>query len=171
MQQLVALSAARSPERRRDLLQRLIQTCLQAARHGAGQRRVRASYYRVWAASGSKKQRLEPDSSLGRNVTASSVFEKNTKRGNHVWKLLEENQSLFVKDIAEIDTNVIRGWDPQRNRDYATFISVPVRGESEIYGMLTVDAPTPGELTEYDEMYVRCIGLLMASGIALAVSR
>lgn len=169
LQLLVQLSEAPNVDRRRDLFQRLLQTCLNAARHGSGQRRVRASYYRAYVAEGSKKQRLEPESSLGRNVTASSVFEKGTKKGNQVWKQLEENQTRFEPDTAKIDPEEMRGWDPKKKRDYKTFISVPVRGEEQIYGMLTVDAPNPGELSEYDEMYVRCVGLLLGSGIAQVV--
>jgi hypothetical protein len=164
----VQLSEAREKAQQSKLLQRLLQTCLIAAKGGTGDARVRASYYRVQPRLGSKKERLEPETSVGRNISASSVFEKGTKNGNEVFRRLNANETTFQADTSKIDAGQLPGWNTTKNRDYKTFISVPVRGESSIYGMLTVDSTEVGDLTEYDEMYVRCIGLLLASGIAIA---
>jgi transcriptional regulator with GAF, ATPase, and Fis domain len=149
------------------LLQRLLTTCLIAAK-GAADGRVRASYYRAHPRQGSKKERLQPEASVGRNISATSVFEKGTKAGNEVFRRLSNNETTFESDTSKIEPSRLPGWNPAKKRDYKTFISVPVRGEDSLYGMLTLDSTEVGDLTEYDEMYVRCIGLLLASGIAIA---
>lgn len=164
----VQLSEAIDKGQQSKLLQRLLATCLVAAKHGAGEGRVRASYFRVYPRIGSKKERLLPESSVGRHTGATSTFEKGTKAGNEVFRRLNENLTTFEPDVSKIEASRFPGWNPSKKRDYKSFVSVPVRGEDRIYGMLTVDSPEVGDLTEYDEMYVRCIGLLLASGIAIA---
>jgi len=164
----VQLAEAKDPNQQRKLLQRLLQTCLVAATGAVGDARVRASYYRVQPRAGRRKERLTPEASVGRNDVATSTFEKGTKAGNEVFRRLNVNETTFIRDISELEGSALPGWNKAKKRDYKTFISVPVRGEQSIYGMLTVDSTEVGDLTEYDEMYVRCVGLLLASGIAIA---
>lgn len=167
LQLLVELSEATDRELQKRTLARLLTTCLTAASRTSDSSRVRASYYRAYPRFGSKKERLDPFGSLGRNDTAQSVFEKGTKAGNEVFRRLLDNVTTFVPDISKLEKGELPGWNMTKKRPYKTFISVPVRGKSDLYGMLTVDGPEVGDLSEYDEMFVRCIGLIYASGVAL----
>lgn len=137
---------------------------IETARHVAGQGRLRATYYRAYEANGNEVAHLAPDGHTGRGTTPQTIFRKGTPEGDYVFKMLDQDQKIFVQDTAECD---LPGWDPGRVRDYRTFISVPVRGRQKSYGMLTVDGPDAGELSDYDVMFIRCVGLLLAAGVAM----
>lgn len=165
LQQLVTVSEATPGEERNKQVTALVRVAMEAARHMAGQRRVRATYYRVHPRKGQKRERLIAMYHTGRGTKPKTEFVRGSDAGDYVFKTLNANETIFIEDTQGCD---LPGWNSTRVRDYKTFISVPVRGEQKIYGMLTVDAPTVGELTENDEMFVRCVGLLLASGIATA---
>lgn len=165
LQQLVVVSESAPGEARNKELSALVRVAIEAARHMAGQRRVRATYYRVHERKGAKRERLAATHYTGRGTKPKTEFTRGSDAGDYVFKTLGDNETIFVKDTKDCD---LPGWSRSRVRDYRTFISVPVRGEQRVYGMLTVDAPTVGELTANDEMFVRCVGLLLASGIATA---
>lgn len=163
LQQLVKVSEAEPGHRKHTQLSGLVRVAIESARHVAGQRRLRATYYRIRPADARKNERFSPEGHTGRGTKPKTVFSRGTANGNFVFKKMEDNEPIFVGDVDKCD---LPGWKA-RSRDYKTFISVPVRGESRVYGMLTVDAPTVGELTEYDESFIKCVGLLLASGIAM----
>jgi putative methionine-R-sulfoxide reductase with GAF domain len=165
LQQLVVVSESLPGEARNKELASLVRVAIEAARHMAGQRRVRATYYRVHPRKGPKRESLLATHYTGRGTKPKTQFTRGSDAGDYVFKALGDNETIFVKDTQDCD---LPGWNRSRVRDYKTFISVPVRGEQRVYGMLTVDAPTVGELTGNDEMFVRCVGLLLASGIATA---
>lgn len=165
LQQLVTVSESLPGEDRNKQVAALVRVAIEAARHMAGQRRVRATYYRVHPRKGQKRERLTAMYYTGRGTKPKTEFMRGSDAGDYVFKTLNDNDSIFINDTQKCD---IPGWNGTRVRDYKTFISVPVRSERKIYGMLTVDAPTVGELTGNDEMFVRCVGLLLASGIATA---
>ena len=165
LQQLVTVSEAAPGEDRNRQLAALVRVAIEAARHMSGQRRVRASYFRVHPRSGQKRERLTAMYHTGRGRKPKTEFMRGSAAGDHIFKTLNDNDTIFIKDTRECD---LPGWNNARVRDYRTFVAVPVRGERKIYGMLTVDAPTVGELTENDETFIRCVGLLLASGIATA---
>lgn len=163
LQQLVKVSEAEAGPKKHQQLSGLVRVAIESARHVAGQRRLRATYYRVRPADARKSERFSPEGHTGRGTKPKTVFSKGTANGNYVFKKMNDNEPIFERDVDKCD---LPGWKP-RARDYKTFISVPVRGESRVYGMLTVDAPMVGELTEYDESFIKCVGLLLASGIAM----
>ena len=66
----------------------------------------------------------------------------------------------------DIDENPPPGWDTTKQHDYRTFISVSVIAGYTAYGMLTLDALEPGELTTEDKGLLR----LMAGVLAAAPS-
>ena len=69
-----------------------------------------------------------------------------------------------------IDETPPPGLDPaQFSEDYKTFISVPVVAGDTAYGMLTVDAPNPGDLEERDADLLGVMAGLAA--IALTMSQ
>ena len=163
LQQLVEVCEANPGEDRNKQLAALVRVAIEAARHMAGQRRVRATYFRVHRSRGPRRESLRAMYYTGRGTKPKTEFSRGTEAGDHVFKVLNDNDTVFIKDTGNC---TLPGWNSTRKRDYRTFIAVPVRGEARIYGMLSVDAPAVGELTQTDEMFVRCVGLLLASGIA-----
>lgn len=66
----------------------------------------------------------------------------------------------------DIETDPPPGWDRSKQRDYGTFISVSVIAGDTAYGMLTLDALEPGELTKEEMRLLR----LMSGALAVALS-
>lgn len=163
LQQLVKLGESNSVPEAKTNLHQLIVAAIEAARHVAGQGRVRATYFRALPPAGRLKARLVPGPHVGRSTSPSSVFAKGTPEGDYIFEVLSKDGYVFYEDIKDCD---LPGWDPHRKRDYGTFASVPVRGKSVVYGMLSVDAPSPGDLTHNSVTFIRCVGVLLAAGIA-----
>jgi len=46
-------------------------------------------------------------------------------------------------------------------------IYVPVTAGEEIFGMLTIDAPSAGDLTEQDRVMTVLVGQLLAAGLGV----
>lgn len=145
----------------------LVNVAIVTARHVAGQGRLRATYYRVYPQHYKLKERLIPQIHTGRGTQPQTEFHKGSAAGDHIFKTMDGNRSIFVPDTDEC---TLPGWDKKRERDYKAFVSVPVRTKKKIYGMLTVDAPEVGDLDENDEVLIRCVGLLLASGIAMVLN-
>jgi putative methionine-R-sulfoxide reductase with GAF domain len=164
LDQLVNLAEAESVPSEHSRLHALVRASIESARHIAGQGRVRATYYRAYDQVGRNKAQLVPDGHTGRAKAPQSVFIRGTPAGDHVFKKLENNETIFVPDTSQAS---LPGWDAKRARDYETFICVPVRGSKKVYGMITVDSPKAGDLTENDVLFVKCIGLLLAAGVAV----
>jgi len=76
--------------------------------------------------------------------------------------LLESNQTKFVLDAEK---EKIEGWSPT-TAEYRTFIAVPVIAGLDKFGLLTLDAPEPGDLQEDDELQMRLFAQLLATGLA-----
>jgi hypothetical protein len=167
LHQSIKLSESSSLPLRHKHLSELVRASIETARHVVGQGRVRATYYRVHPHVGRARERLSPESHTGRGTTPQSVFAKGTPEGDHMFKVLNANGVVFVPDAASCD---LPGWNPKRERDYSTFIAVPVRSKRKIYGMLTVDAPDVGDLRAGDVKFVKCVGLVLAAGIAMVLS-
>lgn len=165
LQQMAKLSEANSVALHRSHLSGLVRHAMEASRHVVGQGRVRASYYRVQGRG--KTARLMPEGHTGRGTMPQTEFRMGTPEGNYVFKEFDGDRSIVVLDTASCS---LPGWDRERARDYRAFISVPVRTSRKVYGMITVDAPEVGDLEEYDEMFIRCVALLLASGIAMVLN-
>jgi hypothetical protein len=63
------------------------------------------------------------------------------------------------------------GFDNSRPRSYETFISASASDGSEVVGMLTVDSPEAGSLTEADAVLVRLIATVVAIADAIAIGK
>jgi len=48
------------------------------------------------------------------------------------------------------DTNGLSEFELSRNSSYRTFATYPVSNNEKLFGILTVDAPQPGDLTDFD---------------------
>lgn len=167
LQQLVKLAEANSKPLQNKRLAELGRCSIEAATHLIGANRVRATYYRLRHTSKSRFELVPEGGHTGRSTPAQTIFRNKTPEGDYVFKEFGQNRSIIVLDTAECK---LPGWDCERERDYRTFISVPVRGPKELFGMLTVDAPEVGDLTVYDEKLIRSVALLLASGIAMVLT-
>ena len=98
----------------------------------------------------------------GRNRGPRGPYVEGTARGNAMLALLEGNQTKFVLDAEK---EKIEGWSPT-TAEYRTFIAVPVIAGLDKFGLLTLDAPEPGDLREDDELQMRLFAQLLATGLA-----
>ncbi|WP_327785636.1 GAF domain-containing protein [Curtobacterium sp. 18060] len=107
---------------------------------------VRMVVYRVDSTRGRKK-RLEVEDSSGRQKDTPRAFVTGEGgRGDAVFAWLEKHETKFVPDIEmESDPD----WKGS-GRGYRTFISASIWSGTDVLGMLTVDAPEPGDLDETD---------------------
>ncbi len=123
-----------------------------------GPERVRVSFYEL---DPGPPRALRPSPfSVGRAIPPTRVFTEGTVLGDDMLDLVERGGYRFV---ADVDATPPRGWD-STSHDYRTFISAPVGTEAARYGMLTVDAQTPGDLGGTDVPFVRFLaGLLTAA--------
>jgi hypothetical protein len=96
-------------------------------------------------------------------------FVENTIHGDYVINKVEENQTEFYRDLKE---NQPDGFDISK-LEYRTFISVPVASAlgdmNTAYGLLSVDAPEPGQLVVTDLALMSVMAGLVT--IAMAVTR
>jgi hypothetical protein len=77
-----------------------------------------------------------------------------------ILKALAANEPRFEPD----NTRQVRR--PGREIDYETYISVPIGSDSVSFGMLTVDAPTAGELTKQHINDIELIASALAPAFA-----
>jgi len=112
-------------------------------------------------------KRLILEEHAGRPSPVRSEFLADDPRGAAAIALVEDNDHLFCEDIVKKPPP---NWGDSGDHSYKTFISVGVRTRSTAYGMLTVDAPTPGDLSEQDVDMLRVMGGLIALAGAIALS-
>jgi hypothetical protein len=113
-----------------------------------------------------QKRRLVVEDSAGRSKDVPKDFvDGDGGRGSAVFAWLEKGESRFVPNRSLEGDPTWQG----SGRGYKTFISVPIVASTggrtvEIFGMLTLDAPEPGDLDETD------IPILLALAALLAVA-
>ncbi len=133
---------------------------LKTAAEFIGPDRSRACWF--WLEPGPPKQ-LTPDQSAGRAGSPSTTFTEGTPSGDAAVGMVLADEDRLCEDI---ETSPPPGWDSTKQRDYRTFISVSVIAGDTAYGMLTLDALEPGDLTAEDKGLLR----LMAGILAVALS-
>lgn len=97
----------------------------------------------------------------GRVVEPKAEFRLGTTEGNAAFEMVQANQIRFCDDVSE---NPPPGWKPSDRGEYVTFIAVPVKSASTVFGMLTLDAVTIGSITQEDAQVLRVLGVVL--GIA-----
>jgi hypothetical protein len=125
-----------------------------------GPERSRACWFRLDAGP---PKTLVPTEHAGRAGSATTTFLEGTPAGEAAIGMVLDDGDLLCEDILESPP---QGWDTTKKRDYRTFISVSVIAGDTAYGMLTLDALEPGELTVEDKGLLR----LMAGVLAAALS-
>jgi hypothetical protein len=133
---------------------------LMSATQLIGPERARACWFRL---EEGPPKRLVPTDAFGRAGSASTTFEEGTRAGDAAIGMVLHDEDRICEDI---DTDPPPGWDAEKERDYRTFVSVSVIAGDTAYGMLTLDALEPGDLTKDDMRLLR----LMAGALAVALS-
>lgn len=134
---------------------------LNAATEIIGPDRARACWF---ALEQSSPRKLVPKACVGRAGSARSTFVEGTRRGDDVLAMIEYDEDRFCPDT---DEQPPPGWDPPAPHDYKTFVAVPVISGNVAYGMITLDAPAPGDLTRDDARLLRLLAGLLANALAI----
>lgn len=104
----------------------------------------------------------------GRTSPPVRSFEAGTSRGDQAIELVLDDAYLLCEDVINSPPP---GWSDDGDKSYKTFISVAVvvfTSQFTVgYGMLTVDAPRSGDLTERDVDLLRVMARLIATARAI----
>lgn len=161
---LARITTARTSEEREPLRAAAIVGLLEAGAQLmgpllTGPDRVRVSFYEL---DPGPPRALRPSPfSVGRVIPPTRVFVEGTLLGDDVLDLVERGEYRFV---ADVDADPPRGWTGTEH-DYRTFISASVGSEATRYGMITVDAQSPGDLGAGDIPFVRFLAGLLAAAL------
>ena len=124
-------------------------------------KRTRATVYQVVNTGGTRT--FVPWDSTGRGDRPVSEFlEGDGGEGEEVWMRAREGQERFVPDITTAD---LPHFDRTRVRHYRTFIPVPIILGGLPVGLLTINAPKPGDLVESDVDTMFAIADLIAAAL------
>ncbi len=107
--------------------------------------------------------RMEWMAHLGRG-TKPKPFLEGTARGDAAFRFLEAHTTAFYPDLGLDKPDGYQG----SMSDYKTFISVPFWADMDVYGMVTIDAPTANTLTKGHQYLVEYAAELLAAAFAVA---
>jgi hypothetical protein len=155
-------SAARLQKVVLDLPVYAVQTAVNAA--VAGSDRVRATYYPLTYDSNGMRELRNPVN-RGRSDAADQQFLEATDPTNTVWETLDRADSNCQIRREKADPGIVN-WS---SKPYKTFVSVPVRTDAAVYGMLSVNASQEGDLTELDRLVAVCVARVMAAAQSLVL--
>jgi len=99
----------------------------------------------------------------GRSMLPRPTFHAGTSDGDFVLDLVDRGDLVFIDDVEEHPIVT-----PSRPGSYGTVIAVAVTAGVRKLGMLTVDAPQPGDLSAQDVELIRVLANLLGSGLAQA---
>jgi hypothetical protein len=168
IESLGAVATAEDPKERHAkasqvVLQGLHAIAFAISKNGA---RIRANYFTVVLPSPRHEDfRLVRTQSTGRSGKPRDEFNYKNEHDRGIFDMLMQDKTRFEPDIA---AGLPPGMDPDRNRDYCTFISVPARVGQYVEGLVTVDAPTEGDLSESDIPFIRAVATVIATASVLA---
>ena len=145
---------------RNQLRAQTIPLVLKTAAEFIGPDRSRACWFRL---EPGPPAHLTPTDFAGRAGSPSTTFVSGTASGDAAIGMVLADEDRLCDDVL---TDPPPGWDSTKERDYRTFISVSVIAGDTAYGMLTLDALEPGDLTVEDKGLLR----LMAGMLAVALS-
>jgi transcriptional regulator with GAF, ATPase, and Fis domain len=148
--------------RDRDGLQRAtIQMILDSAAHLIDAERVRATWFQL---TDDAPRRLVPELFAGRADEPVTPFIEGTVEGDAALAMIRHNQHLVLVDVVE---DAPPGWRRPIQRDYRSFLAVPVAAGRTAYGMVTVDAVDVAGVTEAEVPLVRLLAGLLAGALAV----
>jgi len=118
---------------------------------------VRVVVYRLVKPSTAPKY-LTVEDHHGRVGRPKNFVDGDGGRGEAALKWLDLLESRFVPDIHQ---SKLPGWEGS-GKGYRTFISAAIHADGKPLGMLTVDAPKPGDLDETDRSVVEAFAALLS---------
>lgn len=161
LRQLATISVESDRAERDKLIEQVIPFVLEAAAKLIGSERSRSCWFEL---SEDPNPRLVPVLHAGRAGSPTTTFEPGTDAGDAAISMVLTGDHRICEDIDQAPPP---GWDSTKQRDYKTFISVSVIAGDTAYGMLTLDALEPGDLTT-DDLHMLD---LMASALAAALAQ
>jgi len=133
-----------------------------AAAELLGPERSRAGWFEF---RDGRQPRLVPVADLrrGRSDPQRTEFVAGTPEGDAALELLENDTTRFCPDV---DLEPPPGWTSEAHTVYKTFISAGVVADGRKFGMLTLDALEPGDLTDNDVYAMSLLAKLLAAALA-----
>lgn len=159
---LARIEEAENETERAKLREAAIASVVHAAPAILGPDHTRACFFILEADSSEGEVRLRFHTAAGRVDEPHTRFDPSTAAGRAALRMLTEDEHTFCEDT---ESSPPPGWNEHLHQ-YRTFLSVPVRGDQELIGMLTVDAPSPGDLS-----IDRDLPILLVLARILAVSQ
>ena len=152
-------------DQREKLLQQVLSTVLQSMPTLFEERKgLRMVIFKHEHGTG-KRTRLTVDDWTGRPKDKPRDFvAKDGGRGDAALEWLKLQEPRFVANIASEEDENWKG----SGRGYQTFISVPIVIDDEPCGMVTLDAPSPGDLDDTDVPTMQVLAGFLATAYAAA---
>jgi hypothetical protein len=125
---------------------------------------VRATYYPLSKDNNGLRELKDPRSRGrgNRQDQADSEFFEAMDPDHPIWKIMDVRDTA-CEIVSEPDKNSGVDWD---KKPYKTFISVPVKADKVQFGLLSVNAPVVGDLTELDRLSLIALARTMAAILA-----
>lgn len=162
---LGTVAQGRTPSKRSSMAEQLKMIGLIAIRGviSPSTDRLRANYYKLKYPEAGGSYLL----ATGSTATAPRQrFEllSGTEEADALLEMLAQDTYVFTEDCVE---NPPKGFDPTRPRSYRTFISAAANDGIDVTGMVTVDSPDAGSLTEADATLVQLIATIISISEAI----
>lgn len=125
-----------------------------------GPERSRACYYQLGGTA--PHRHVDLKNWHGRHKVPRPSFAEDSARGALVMDLIDKLDARLVENVDEAG---LAGWSPGAS-EYRTFLCAAVYAGRRVFGILTVDALHPGDLTEDDLDMARLFAQLLAVGLA-----
>jgi len=153
-----------SKSEKREQCESMKRGVVDAAAELLGPERSRAGWFEYREG---RPARLVPVAELrrGRGDPQRTEFVEGTPEGDAALALLDNDTTRFCPDV---DTDPPPGWDSEAHPAYRTFISAGVVADGRKFGMLTLDALEPGDLTPNDVYAMSLLAKLLAAALAQA---
>jgi hypothetical protein len=127
---------------------------------GPGPQRVRVCWYSL---QDGIRQRLVEMQHVGRQTSPPPTFEGGTTAGDTMLEMIRQDENKRVVDTRK---EPLPGWPQADWQDFRTFMAVPVVAGNLAFGMLTADAPGPGDLTKEDLGLLDLLAGILATALA-----
>lgn len=125
---------------------------------------VRATYYPLTRDANEWRELKNPKSRGrgNRQDQADSEFFEAVDPDHPIWKIMDARDTA-CEIVSQPDENCGVNWS---EKPYKTFISVPVKADKVQFGLLSVNAPVVGDLTELDRLSLIALARTMAAILA-----
>lgn len=120
---------------------------------------LRANYYKLEYAEDGRGPRLLNPVSTAMVPRESFDLGDGLEESEAILTMLRDATYVFTDDWKE---NPPRGFDTEVERPYRAFISAAASDGMDVDGMISVDSPEPGSLTEVDASLVQLVATIIA---------